>query len=340
MSKPGLTYSVQDRSILLPFYKRFVIEPTVPLIPRRVDPNLITHVGHAANLAAVAALAAFGGPRGGWPFAVAAALLHFYNYCDNADGAHARRTGQCSAMGELLDHGLDLLNVAYIAAMTAMAVGASPLWSVAVMILIPAAAAATYWEQAETGVFELGLLNQVESITILSAALIASAIFGTDVWTRVHLGPVALREIALVVVCAGTAASVARTFTRVVAKRGAALPFAPLVLLGAGTFAAAATGALAAPAAIAIATSGLVFFGMRSLSLRVRGKKPLFERGVFVVATGALALAGLAALGRALPPSVGLAFTIGASGFFAALAVVAAGRSLRAALRHDPARRG
>lgn len=340
MTKPGLTYSVQDRSILLPFYKRFVIEPTVPLIPRRVDPNLITHVGHAANLAAVAALAGFGGPRGGWPFVVAAALLHFYNYCDNADGAHARRTGQCSAMGELLDHGLDLLNVAYIAAMTAMAVGASPLWSVAVMILIPAAAAATYWEQAETGVFELGLLNQVESITILSAALVASAVFGTDVWTRAHVGPVALREIALAVVCAGTAASVARTVARVAAKRGAVLPFAPMLLLGVGAFAAAATGALAAPTAIAIATTGLVFFGMRSLSLRVRGHKPLFERGVFAVAVGALALAGLAASGRTLPPTVGLGFAIGSSAFFGALALVAAARSLRAALRHDAARRG
>ena len=44
----------------------------------------------------------------GWPYIAAALFLTAYVFCDNADGGHARRTGQTSPYGEFLDHGLDL----------------------------------------------------------------------------------------------------------------------------------------------------------------------------------------------------------------------------------------
>src|SRR5262245_4892968 len=151
MAKPGLAYTVRDRSLLLPLYKKLLISPFLPVISPRVNPNAITHAGHLLNLLGTALLLAFYSPNGGWAFFVAAGTLHFYNWCDNADGGHARRTNQCSALGEFLDHGLDMLNATYIAYLSAMSIGAPPIWWVIIALTICGATAITYWEQAETG---------------------------------------------------------------------------------------------------------------------------------------------------------------------------------------------
>src|SRR5215204_6107060 len=102
MGPAGLDYTVRDRSILLPFYKRFVISPTLRFVPIRVDPNHITHAGHVINLVGVTVLLVCGaslssGER--WPLLAAIACLQLDNWCDNADGAQARRAGRCSALG-------------------------------------------------------------------------------------------------------------------------------------------------------------------------------------------------------------------------------------------------
>jgi len=39
MTTPALAYSVQDRSLLLPYYKRFLVEPLLPFIPASVNPT-------------------------------------------------------------------------------------------------------------------------------------------------------------------------------------------------------------------------------------------------------------------------------------------------------------
>ena len=70
-------------------------------------------------------------PHRGALFALPAVTLPVPVWCDNADGGHARRTGQCSPRGEFLDHGLETLNVVYIALLTCLALGVSPGWFVA-----------------------------------------------------------------------------------------------------------------------------------------------------------------------------------------------------------------
>src|SRR5260221_5390951 len=101
----SLVYEVEDRSILLPLYRSLFVTPLLPVLPPRLSPNAITHAGHLCNLAGTLVLLALW-PERGWPYLAAALGLHLYNWCDNADGAHARRTGQTSATGEFLDHGL------------------------------------------------------------------------------------------------------------------------------------------------------------------------------------------------------------------------------------------
>ncbi len=87
----SLAYNVRDRSILLPLYKRFFIEPTLRFIPERLDPNVITHAGQVICLTGLAVLVGFGSRSGGWAFFFAIAMAHLYLWCDNADGGHARQ---------------------------------------------------------------------------------------------------------------------------------------------------------------------------------------------------------------------------------------------------------
>jgi phosphatidylglycerophosphate synthase len=292
MTTPALKYSVRDRSILLPFYKRFLVEPLLPFIPARVNPNAITHAGHVLNLGALLLLVLTAQMNKRWPFIAVALLVHLYNWCDNADGGHARRTNQCSAKGEFLDHGLDLLNATYIACMTVVTLGAPPFWSVAAAVVVPAAAAVTYWEQAETGVFQLGLFNQIESIFALSIALIARAVFGAEAIAGVQVAGISLPVAILSVVSIVALFGILRSTMRVAQNRGRLGPAIAPYAFGAAIAVAAATGALGTLAAIVAGAVVFIFLGIRQLSLRVRGERPLFEPGVLFTAA---ILGGLAA---------------------------------------------
>lgn len=329
MTKPPV-YRVEDRSILLPYYRRWIVDPFLPLLPAKLNPNTITHVGHLANLAGVALLVALW-PERGWPFAAAAALLHFYMWCDNADGAHARRTNQCSALGEFLDHGLDQLNTVYIAFLTCLALGAAPSWWVGLSLLIPGAACVTYWEQSETGVFRLGLLNQVESVTVLSLALGTSAIFGTSVFDRVAIGPVSLR----LVMCLWPASTIlfgmARGMVRVASQLSPAkvLPIIPFLLFGAAVFAAHTAGAIDTVVAVTLASGVNVYYGTLMLSRRLRGEPVRVELELLAGGAALAALAAWTAAGHA--PSTELGRIIAAFGVvvFGVLTANATRRSLK-----------
>ena len=292
-----LDYQVRDRSLLLPWYKKYVVEPAVAWFPRSLHPNTITHAGHLLNLAGLLVVLAVGSPSGGAAYAVAAVLLQAYNFCDNADGAHARRTGQSSALGELLDHGLDLLNVAYISALAALTIGASPLVTALLVTAITGAAAITYWEQAETGVFQLGLLNQVEATLTLSFSLLVAARFGPQVFGA-HLGPVAVRDLIAAVVVVGAVAGMLGAGRRVARRGGALLPLATQVLFGAAVALATAAGALDPVVGAVAGATGYVFLGVRNLTLRMAGRKPLLETGVLVLALVLMAEAVTSMTGR------------------------------------------
>ncbi len=330
MTGTELAYRVRDRSLLLPLYKRLVVEPTVRLLPARLAPNVITHTGHVLAFAALAILLVWGATPAGSAACIAAIVLtHLYNWCDNADGAHARRTGQCSAMGELLDHGLDLLNATYIAAMAAIAIGAPPLWTLAIVLVVVGAAAATYWEQAESGMFQLGWLNQIESVFALSVLLAVRAAVGVEVFA-VQLGPVPLWLVLAGALCANALFTIAQGLARVWRGRpAAARTFAPLAAFGAAVMAAALTGALSPTAATAIGVAGYVFLGVRHLATRLAKSRPSFEAGVVAVASALLSLALARSLGVHPSAMLDVVFATLAVAFFAHYTL----RNTRVALR-------
>lgn len=319
----ALTYSVTDRSVLLPHYKRFFVEPTLRAIPARLSPNAITHAGHLICLAALA-LCFMAAPRSKSPaFFVVALLLNAYLWCDNADGSHARRTNQCSATGEFLDHGLDLLNATYVAIMTVLTLGAPPIWSVAAAVIVPAAAAVTYWEQAETGVFQLGMFNQIESIACLTIALVARGVLGADAMRSVSVGPLSLPSAILafttLVALVGIIHSAVRVARRSPVRR--LVPFVAPVALGIGLGAATFTGAMSMLPAILAGAAGFIFVGIRQLFLRVGGQRPLTEHGVLVAGAvlAALATAPTAARPLEWPLAVALAGSFGIVGLIRAV---------------------
>ena len=342
MAEAGLVYTVKDRSVLLPHYKRFVVEPLIRFIPRSVDPNSITHIGHLICLVGVSVLLAFGTfvPAGGTvrvPFIVGVVCLQLYNWCDNADGAHARRTGRTSAMGELLDHGLDMLNTTYIAYAAAISIDAPPAWWVGIALVVPAACAATYWEQAETGVFSVGPLNQIESVMLLSSVLLISAVFGFGAWDYVHIGPVTARLTVMGFVAATATVTILQNVARVVARLGAAaIPrIAALVLFDLGVLAAMMVGALSPVSAVIVGSAGNVFFGLRSLAMRTAGERPTVEKGMVVGGLLVLGLVGWKLTNQPVGRTVDWAASVAATLFFGACAVANARDARRKVIRLD-----
>lgn len=338
MSEEALVYKVQDRSILLPHYKRFFVNPLLRFIPESVNPNTITHAGHLLNLAACTLLVAVA-PKQGWAFIGAAILVHLYNWCDNADGAHARRTGQTSAMGEFLDHGLDMLNTTYIGYMGAIAAGATPLQWVVMAIMIPAAAAMTYWEQATTGMFHLGRLNQIESVFVLSTLLIVSAVVGTDLYDSVRLGPLTLRWVLVLFTIGTCGVGMLHGFWRV-SRHGLRklIPALPLVLFEATLLLAFATGALSPLAAVVVATAGNVFFGLRMLAVRLAKGRPQIEGTLIFGAVMLGALVVWRLHGRPVGTLTDVTYASVAGLLFGALALINAREGVRRVVSIDRAR--
>lgn len=341
MADAGLVYTVQDKSVLLPHYKRLLVEPIIRFIPRSVDPNSITHVGHLINLIGVSLLLAFGVGSAGTSvrlvFIAAVVCLQLYNWCDNADGAHARRTGRSSALGELLDHGLDMLNTTYIGYAAAISINAPPAWWVGIALVVPAACAATYWEQAETGLFSLGLLNQIESVMLLSTVLLISAFAGFEIWDYVHVGPITARITVMGFVCATATVGILHNAWRVAKRKGARSlsRIVPLYVFNLGVLAATILGAMAPVAAVIVGTAGNVFFGLRSLANRTAGEAPTVEKGI---AFGGVLVLGLVAwklTGHEASYSIDVSASVIATLFFGAFAVANARDARRKVIRLD-----
>ena len=330
MSSGTLVYRVDDRSILLPYYRRFVVDPLLPFIPARVNPNSITHAGHLLNLVGTALLIGLW-PERGWPFVAAAVLLHVYMWCDNADGAHARRTNQCSAFGEFLDHGLDQLNTVYIGYLTAMALGAPPIWWVVMALIIPGAGAVTYWEQSQTGVFRLGLLNQVESLSVLSVTLTMSAVYGNHGWTQWSLFGVITLQTAMLLWSTSTILfGIARAMIRVGQACGAlaVLPIVGLLAFGGALVLATDLGALSPIAGVTLATGANVYVGMRMLANRLHGETPRLGRLLLVVAAVVFAMTASSRYGLGPSPQIGLGLAVLGCGIFGLHAIGDTRRSI------------
>jgi len=143
-------YRVQDDELLLDFYKKLLWNRIIPRIPAGITPNTLTILG---QICAMLSVIATGAAVAGAPifYLVSAFLLLTYLTFDNIDGAHARRTGQTSHLGEFLDHGLDGLASASILIVTGFVLTIDQSWPVVPLCLLgPFSFVRLFWERFRT----------------------------------------------------------------------------------------------------------------------------------------------------------------------------------------------
>mmetsp|Transcript_1030 Transcript_1030/g.1664 ORF Transcript_1030/g.1664 Transcript_1030/m.1664 type:complete len:414 (+) Transcript_1030:34-1275(+) len=126
-SSPPL--SILERAFLDKFWSN-----VVHLYPMWLAPNVITLMGYACVWVAVYLILsnspALEGTCDSWVYLVSSVLVFFYQTLDGSDGKQARRTKSGSALGELMDHGVDAVVTTLLPFMTAdtFGYGISSLW--------------------------------------------------------------------------------------------------------------------------------------------------------------------------------------------------------------------
>lgn len=106
---PEYKYQCKDQSLLLPHFKKWVVEPCMQFVPWAIPANIITIVSNLFLYAALI-LAFHHIPGSLSSYLLIPLLIFLYVLGDHIDGAQAKRTGTGSQLGEFHDHFLDAFN--------------------------------------------------------------------------------------------------------------------------------------------------------------------------------------------------------------------------------------
>ena len=178
LNPPDYAYQSAQDSILRPYYQRWIWDPVLQIIPESWSPNSLTllSTGCCATSFVLASLASSS------PLAMLAAAILVFAYVslDNMDGAHARRTGKSSRLGEFLDHWLDTLNNGFVVLGACFAVNLGPLLTLLVFSAATLAFFGVQLELRQTGVFRMGRIADIEGNSAVSLLYITIAFFGRD----------------------------------------------------------------------------------------------------------------------------------------------------------------
>lgn len=176
-------YRVDDKSLLHTIYQRWFFDRLTPRIPASVSPNTLTLVGHALGVVAagLCIAAAEGRPA---LYVASAVVLMASLTLDQLDGAHARRTGQCSRRGELLDHGLDGIRSIAVLIMTGVLLQMDGVTLGVFCALGSLTFASVFWEQMRTGALSLPKIGPIEGVTALALWEVMVAFLGEPTWLR------------------------------------------------------------------------------------------------------------------------------------------------------------
>jgi len=228
---PPTNYRVQDDELLLDFYKKLLWNRIIPRIPASITPNTLTIVGQICGvLSAVATGAAVAGA----PifYLVSAFLLMAYLTFDNIDGAHARRTGQTSSLGEFLDHGLDGIASAAILIVTGMVLTIDHNWLIVALCMLGAFSfVVLFWEQFRTGLLVIPRFSSTEGVTVLFVYQIVRFFAGSPPWLEFSLDHITAGTVLVAVVFVGYAGAAIPSMLRARKVGVSALELAPLFAL-------------------------------------------------------------------------------------------------------------
>ena len=176
MTRSRYAYQSAQDSILRAYYKRYVWNPALQLIPASISPNTLTLI---STLACGTSFALAATHSRSLPAMLTAAFLVFtYLSLDNMDGEQARRFGRSSRLGEFLDHWLDTLNNGFVVLGACLAAGLPPFFSLVVLAVTTLAFFAVQWELRRTGVFRMGRVADIEGNTAVSLLYLFIAFAG------------------------------------------------------------------------------------------------------------------------------------------------------------------
>ncbi len=190
MSQPrAYHYRCDDRSLLGPWMRARVFDPTLVLVPRGIPANLLTLAGSLCFGAAVW----FARDPG-----LAAAFLAAYLFLDHWDGSQAKRTGTGSALGEFIDHYLDTFHNGMLAWLLYRSYGTvSDELLIAFLAVNYLAHAAVAYQQFRTGWMVFERVSALESVVLVIALLAVSA------WEPAHAALAPLIPWGMALSCLG-----------------------------------------------------------------------------------------------------------------------------------------
>ncbi len=215
---PGYEYRSIDRSVLKPLYDRFFVKPLVHRLTDRTAPNDVSLASQLCALVPVVAALLLGIFSARWVWYLVVPLGYLgYIVLDYADGAHARRTGTSSPLGELVDHWCDAWNSVLLPAVWGHALGA-PAW---VCCLLGALTGLAYVQamvdHRETGTMRMDFLGAGEAMTFMMLSMIPLGVVGREAMGRIEL-PLDIRLVDFLFVGCGVGSGV--TAIVMVARRG------------------------------------------------------------------------------------------------------------------------
>mgnify|MGYP005991879199 CR=1 FL=1 len=180
---------------------KYVWQPGVELLPLWMAPNAVTLLGllchfvYFGSFVCLLLLTDVHSEASDLPpleHGMAWAVSWLYSVLDALDGKQARRTGNSSPLGQLLDHGCDFLASL---ALLPFAFGHAVRWSGTgnELLFILFNAVSTFgaqWEEAHTGQMRTNIgafFGVTEACYLISAVFGMSAVFGDAWWTNVVL---------------------------------------------------------------------------------------------------------------------------------------------------------
>lgn len=164
--------STREIGLMHKVYKPTIFRALASVLPSSVHPNAITLTGQAC--AGLAVVASYHAARGHPLLYPASAVLYLlYLASDNVDGMHARRTGQVSRTGELLDHGLDGMAILCLSLTFGFVLHIDGPFFPVVTILPAIAFFLAHWEHRRTGVFG-PVTGQADGYTLGAALSLAA----------------------------------------------------------------------------------------------------------------------------------------------------------------------
>jgi len=115
---PEYRYQVKDSSVLLPYFKKYIVSHAIKLVPWFVPANIVTMISNCFLYGALI-LSFLHQPGQHYDFPLIAFGIFMYVLGDHLDGMQAKRTGTGSALGEFCDHYLYAFNngIAYVIVM-------------------------------------------------------------------------------------------------------------------------------------------------------------------------------------------------------------------------------